>query len=95
MSIDRPLREWYSCDRGPSVARITVYLRWTWTCSTGGDDVKRQLLRKALLLVSFSAFPITVIYLSPAPPLMSLREEVVNLSVLVIAAGSALAGDAS
>ena len=34
----------------------------------------RQTLRKTLLLLSFSAFPITVIYLAPAPPLMSLRQ---------------------
>lgn len=47
--------------------------------------MKRQTLRTLLLLISFSAFPITVIYLAPAPPLMSLREGVVNLSVLVIA----------
>jgi polyferredoxin len=37
-----------------------------------------------LLLVSFSIFPITVIYLAPAPPIMSLRAGVINLSVLTI-----------
>jgi polyferredoxin len=48
--------------------------------------MKRQVLRKLILLVSFAVFPITVVYLSPAPPIMSLRQGVVNLSVLVLAA---------
>ena len=47
---------------------------------------KRQTIRKLILLVSFSAFPITVIYLAPAPPIMSLRAGVINLSVVVIGA---------
>lgn len=47
--------------------------------------MNRQTIRKMILLFSFSAFPITVIYLAPAPPIMSLRAGVVNLSVLVLA----------
>jgi polyferredoxin len=37
-----------------------------------------------LLLLSFSAFPITIIYLAPAPPIMSLKAGVINLSVITI-----------
>ena len=44
----------------------------------------RQTTRKMILLISFSAFPITVIYLAPAPPIMSLRVGVINLSVIVL-----------
>jgi len=47
--------------------------------------MKRQTLRKLILLVSFSVFPITVVYLAPAPPIMSLKEGVINLSVVVLA----------
>jgi len=47
--------------------------------------MKRQTTRKLILLASFSIFPITVIYLAPAPPIMSLKEGVVNLSVVVLA----------
>ena len=46
--------------------------------------MKRQTLRKLILLLSFSAFPITVVYLAPAPPIMSLKAGVVNLSVVVL-----------
>jgi len=46
--------------------------------------MKRQSLRMILLLLSFSVFPITVVYLAPAPPIMSLRAGVINLSVLTI-----------
>ena len=46
--------------------------------------MKRQKLRMLLLLVSFAAFPLTVIHLAPAPPLMSLRAGVINLSVITI-----------
>jgi polyferredoxin len=45
---------------------------------------KRQSLRLILLLISFSAFPITILYLSPGPPLMSLKAGVINLSVVVV-----------
>ena len=48
--------------------------------------MKRQSIRMLLLLLSFSAFPITIIYLAPAPPLMSLKAGVINLSVLTILA---------
>jgi polyferredoxin len=44
----------------------------------------RQTLRKLILLISFSIFPISVVYLAPAPPIMSLKEGVINLSVVVI-----------
>ncbi len=44
----------------------------------------RQSLRMLLLLISFSVFPVTILYLSPGPPLMSLKAGVINLSVLVI-----------
>lgn len=47
--------------------------------------MKRQTLRKLILLFSFALFPITVVYLAPAPPIISLRTEVVNFSVVVIA----------
>jgi ferredoxin-type protein NapH len=43
---------------------------------------KRQSFRKILLLVSFSVFPITIVYLAPAPPIMSLKAGVINLSVV-------------
>lgn len=46
--------------------------------------MKRQSFRKILMLVSFSVFPITIVYLAPAPPIMSLRAGVVNLSVVTI-----------
>jgi polyferredoxin len=46
--------------------------------------MNRQTLRKLILLISFSVFPITVVYLAPAPPIMSLKEGVVNLSVVVL-----------
>jgi ferredoxin-type protein NapH len=46
--------------------------------------MKRQSIRMLLLLFSFSAFPITVVYLSPAPPIMSLKAGVINLSVITI-----------
>jgi ferredoxin-type protein NapH len=39
-----------------------------------------------LLLFSFSAFPITIVYLAPAPPIMSLKAGVINLSVITIMA---------
>jgi ferredoxin-type protein NapH len=45
----------------------------------------RQKLRKLLLLLSFAVFPITVVFLAPAPPIMSLKEGTVNLSVIVLA----------
>jgi len=46
--------------------------------------MKRQSIRMLLLLFSFSAFPITVVYLAPAPPIMSLKAGVINLSVITI-----------
>ena len=46
--------------------------------------MNRQVLRKLILLISFSVFPITVVYLAPAPPIMSLKEGVINLSVVVL-----------
>ena len=46
--------------------------------------MKRQSIRMLLLLFSFSVFPITIIYLAPAPPIMSLKAGVINLSVLTI-----------
>jgi ferredoxin-type protein NapH len=46
----------------------------------------RQKLRKLILLLSFTVFPITVVFLAPAPPIMSLKEGTVNLSVTVLAA---------
>jgi polyferredoxin len=46
----------------------------------------RQKVRKLLLLISFAAFPITVVWLAPAPPLMSLKSGVINISVIVILA---------
>jgi len=49
-----------------------------------GEEMKRQSLRMILLLLSFSIFPITVLYLAPAPPIMSLKAGVINLSVLTI-----------
>ena len=45
---------------------------------------KRQNIRKMILLISFSFFPITVIYLAPAPPVMSLKDGVINMSVAVL-----------
>jgi polyferredoxin len=42
-------------------------------------------VRKLILLVSFAVFPITVVYLAPAPPIMSLRQGLINLSVVVLA----------
>jgi polyferredoxin len=47
--------------------------------------MKRQTFRKLLILLSFTVFPITVVYLAPAPPIMSLKQGVVNLSVVVLA----------
>jgi ferredoxin-type protein NapH len=46
--------------------------------------MRRQSIRMLLLLLSFSVFPITIVYLSPAPPIMSLKAGVINLSVLTI-----------
>lgn len=46
--------------------------------------MKRQSVRMLLLLLSFSAFPITIVYLAPAPPIMSLKAGVINLSVITI-----------
>jgi polyferredoxin len=46
--------------------------------------MKRQSIRMFLLLFSFSLFPITIIYLAPAPPIMSLKAGVINLSVITI-----------
>ena len=37
-----------------------------------------------LLLLSFAVFPLTVVYLSPAPPIMSLKAGVINLSIIII-----------
>lgn len=53
---------------------------------SGQEIIKRnrQSLRKILLLLSFSVFPKSVIYMAPAPPLMSLRAGVLNLSVITI-----------
>lgn len=48
--------------------------------------MKRQSIRMLLLLFSFSAFPITILYLAPAPPIMSLKAGVINLSVITILA---------
>ena len=44
----------------------------------------RQKLRKFMLLLSFSFFPVTILYLSPGPPVMSLKAGVINLSVVVV-----------
>ncbi|UCH15607.1 MAG: 4Fe-4S binding protein [Bacteroidales bacterium] len=46
--------------------------------------MKRQTLRMLLLLLSFAVFPITVIYMAPAPPIMSLKAGVINLSVITV-----------
>jgi ferredoxin-type protein NapH len=46
--------------------------------------MNRQTLRKLILLISFAFFPITVVYLAPAPPIMSLKAGVINLSVVVL-----------
>lgn len=46
--------------------------------------MKRQTVRMLILLVSFAAFPITVVYLAPAPPIMSLKAGVINISVITI-----------
>lgn len=48
--------------------------------------MKRQSIRMLLLLISFSVFPITIVYLAPAPPIMSLKAGVINLSVITILA---------
>ena len=49
-----------------------------------GIMTKRQTFRKILMLASFSVFPITIVYLAPAPPVMSLKAGVINLSVVTI-----------
>ncbi|MFC1529347.1 4Fe-4S binding protein [Gemmatimonadota bacterium] len=46
----------------------------------------RQKTRMFMLLFSFAFFPITVLYLSPASPLLSLKAGVINLSVFTVAA---------
>jgi len=46
--------------------------------------VKRQTVRMFILLLSFAIFPITIVYLAPAPPIMSLRAGVINMSVITI-----------
>jgi ferredoxin-type protein NapH len=46
--------------------------------------VKRQTVRMFILLVSFAMFPITIVYLAPAPPIMSLKAGVINMSVITI-----------
>ena len=51
----------------------------------------RQRLRKALLLVSFLLFPITLYYFSPAIVLGGAAEGVVNASLMVFAAQFVLA----
>lgn len=48
--------------------------------------MSRQSVRMLLLLLSFSVFPITIVYLAPAPPIMSLRAGVINISVFTILA---------
>jgi polyferredoxin len=48
--------------------------------------MKRQTIRMFIQLVSFSLFPITVLYLAPAPPIMSLKAGVINMSVIAIIA---------
>lgn len=45
---------------------------------------KRQIVRMFILLISFAVFPITVVYLAPAPPLISLKAGIVNISVITI-----------
>jgi hypothetical protein len=49
----------------------------------GLEKPKRQSLRMLLLLISFSLFPVTILYLSPGAPLMSLKAGMINLSVVV------------
>jgi ferredoxin-type protein NapH len=46
---------------------------------------KRQRIRKALIFISMFLFPITIFYFSPALPLMSAAEKVVNGSLIVFA----------
>ncbi len=46
----------------------------------------RQRIRRALLLVSFLLFPVTLYYFSPILIMQSASEEVVNASFLVFAA---------
>jgi ferredoxin-type protein NapH len=45
---------------------------------------KRQIVRMFILLISFAVFPITVVYLAPAPPILSLKAEIINISVITI-----------
>ena len=45
---------------------------------------KRQTIRMFILLVSFAVFPITIVYLAPAPPFISLKAGVINISVITI-----------
>lgn len=44
----------------------------------------RQTIRMFILLISFAVFPITVVYLAPAPPVISLKAGVINMSVITI-----------
>lgn len=46
----------------------------------------RQRVRRALLLISFLAFPITLYYFSPVLIMQSASEGVINASFLVFAA---------
>jgi ferredoxin-type protein NapH len=46
--------------------------------------MERQSIRRLLLLISFSVFPVTIVDLAPAPPIMSLKAGVINLSVITI-----------
>lgn len=50
------------------------------------NTMRRQTIRKLILLASFATFPITIIYLAPAPPIMSIKAGVINLSVITISA---------
>ncbi|MFC2136574.1 4Fe-4S binding protein [Bacteroidota bacterium] len=45
--------------------------------------INREAIRKLMLLLSFSLFPITI-HLSPGPPIMILKAGVINLSVIII-----------
>ena len=44
----------------------------------------RQTVRMFILLVSFTVFPITIVYLAPAPPFISLKAGIINISVITI-----------
>jgi ferredoxin-type protein NapH len=74
-------------DRENCIMDIGIYIISALTgINDGGHFMKRQKVRKALILISFFLFPATIFYMSPALIIQGVAEGIISGSFLLFAA---------